>query len=263
MSFLIKAQEQSSQAVLDQYNELTNYIPKSLENDTIYNPEIRISEVTFNSIINTRLHYRLKHFAKFTPKEIAWMEEKITKLATALHAEGMYILLGQRGGYKGCMGENKIEKIHLNTIKIIRLNFCYGCHDSHYDKDFIKIFNAKMYQLLQIKPPDYKTRHFYGTFRGKGEQRSKVELILTYERTFTLKIQKKNTIDFSEGLWENENDTLILTSKKITSSNDGNSLVSNGNWLELNAVKFRLKSRLKRSKLISLEPKKWKLKKVL
>ncbi|WP_162820004.1 hypothetical protein [Kordia sp. SMS9] len=259
MSSSLKAQD-NSEKTLDRYNKLLNYIPKSLEKDTIYNPEIRISEVAFNTIITTRLHYRLKHFAKFTPKEIAWMDEKVEKLAIALHAEGKYILMGQSGGYKGCSGENSMETIHLNTIKITYLNFCHGCTDGHYDEDFIEIFNTKMYQLLQIKRPDYTTRRYFGTFKGKGEHRSKIELTLTDERVFRLKIKKKNTIEYSEGIWENQNDTLILNSKRIGSTDTS---LANADWIALDRVEFRLKYRLNRSKLVMLAPNKWKLKKVL
>ncbi|MCH2193168.1 MAG: hypothetical protein MK119_03430 [Kordia sp.] len=191
------------------------------------------------------------------------MKEKIMKLVSALHAEGKYILLGETGGYKGCREENKIETIYLNTIKITCLNFCYGCNDNHYDEEFIEIFNSTMYQLLEIKSPDYTTHLFYGTFKGKGENRSKIELTMTHERTFTLTIQKKNALEFCEGIWENANDTLILTSKKITHVEDRDSTLSKGNWVQLDNVNFQLKYRFRKSKLIKLGAEKWKLKKVL
>ena len=36
LSSLLSAQEQTSETILDQFNELVNYIPKSLEKDTVY-----------------------------------------------------------------------------------------------------------------------------------------------------------------------------------------------------------------------------------
>lgn len=254
LNSLLTAQD-DSEKILAQYNELANYIPKSLEKDTVYNPEIRISKFPFNSIANIKVHHTIRHFTTLTPKEITWLEKKISTLAIALHAEGKYFLVGQIGGASGCHAKDLIDTLYLNTIKFTRLNFCHGCTDGYIDEEFIEIFNAKMYQLLQIRQSDLKTHLFYGTYIGKGKNRSKIELTLTSERTFTLQINKKDAVEFSEGLWENDNNTLILTSKKINQSNI--------NTFELKAVEFRLKNPYRRSKLIRLSPEKWKLKKVL
>lgn len=253
LSSLATAQD-ASEKILDQFNDLANYIPKSLEKDTIYTPEIRISKLPFNSISSVKLHNVIRHFSTLTPKEITWLEKKISTLAIALHAEGKYFLVGQIGGAGGCHAEGLIEILYLNTIKITRLNFCHGCTDSYLDKEFVEIFNSKMYQLLHIKRSDLKTHLFYGTYTGKGKNASKIELTLTKERIFTLQITKNDAVEFSEGIWKNENDTLILTSKKVNQSNI--------NTFELNVVKFRLKNPYGKSKLLKLAPKKWKLKKI-
>lgn len=255
LSSLLAAQDASKNS-LDQYNELINYIPKSLEKDTIYNPEIRISEIAFNSILNVKLHYGLKHFTKFTTNEIAWMEDKIEKLAIALHSEGKYILMGQT---VGCEIEHLIEEIHLNNIKITNLNFCYGCTDGYIDDDFIEIFNSKMYQLLQIRQADFKTHHFFGIYKGKSENSSETKLILTKDRLFKFWVYEKYTTDFSEGIWENRNDTLILKPQEISHKDSLHHLLYNGSWIPLHNVKYRLK----RKKLIELEMKKIKFKRAL
>jgi hypothetical protein len=246
----LTAQETS----LQQFHILINHTPKSLEKDTIYNPEIRISQEPFNSIASAMLNYRLKHFVEFTDKEMAWMEEKISTLAIALHAEGNYILI-----YQGCVKGSQIKETFLNTIQITNLYFCRIGHDRHYDEDFIEIFNARMYQLLRIKPPDDTTNRFYGTFKGKGKKRATIELTILKDRTFTLRIQKQNTIDFSEGIWENENDALTLRSKKISQGKSKDESLTKVNWIELDTTKFQLK----RNKLVKLGSETWKLKKVL
>lgn len=258
LSSLLTAQD-DSEKILDQFNDFANYIPKSLEKDTIYNPEIRISKLPFNSISSVKQHNIIRNFTTLTPKEIAWLEEKIEKLAIALHTEGKYFLVGQIGGGGGCHAEDLIETLYLNTIKITRLNFCHGCTDSYLDKEFVEIFNSKMYQLLQIRQPDLKTHRFYGTYKGKSENRSKTKLILTNNRLFKFWVYEKYTTDFSEGIWENKNDTLLLKSEKISPKDSIHYLLYNGSWIQLDDVKFRLK----KTKLIELKTKKMKFKKVL
>lgn len=239
------------------YNEILNYVPKSFTTDTINRPERIPVKLELNTIASLKISYALKNYSTFHTNELQWFEQQIEKLATALFHDGKRILIGKIGGASGCTTDKLLDTIQLDTEKIIYIKFCRTCTDYYNDDDFIEIFNTKMYELMQIIPSNGKTHWFYGTFKGKAKH-SRIKLELTNKRTFKFWVHNNHSSDFTEGFWSNKNDTLLLKSKRLNSTDSLNYKLSSANWIELNDVKFRLK----RKKLIELETKKWKLKQI-
>ncbi|WP_298420659.1 hypothetical protein [uncultured Kordia sp.] len=248
MSSPVVAQNTSDEN-LDQYNELLNYIPKNLTIDTIYRPDHNFLKKTSNSIGGVSIYYNYKANQKLSDDDRQWLEQRIEKLATALFHDGVYILLGKTGGASGCPTNKLLDTIQLKIFTITKLKFCYTCTiPDNYEK-LIEIFNAKMYDLMQLRPPDFKTHRFYGTYEGKGKHHVRINLVLTKDRTFKFWENKSHhRSDFTQGFWENRNDTLVLQSKKLSQADS----------IDFNTIKFKLK----RNKLIGLEREKWKLKRI-
>lgn len=247
--------QNSSEKALDDFNEIVNYVPRTFQQDTLYKSKFKFLKNPLNSIVLLQFQYGLKKYIPYTEEDLKWLEQEIEKLTTALFHDGKRYLISQFGGASGFRADKLLDTFQLKNEKIIHLGFFHTCTDSDFDEDFIEIFNAKMYELMQITPPDWKTSLFNGKYQGKGKDRSKLRLEITLDRKFKFWNDQKNTPSvFTEGFWDNNNDTLILNSEKPTSFDT----LSNTNWIEFNHMKFVLK----RKKLIALENSKWRLKKI-
>lgn len=246
--------QNSSEKVIADFNEILNYVPKNFKQDTLYKSKFKFLNTPQNSMSILRMKYGYKKYVPYTDDDLKWLEEAIEKLTTALFHDGKRYLISQFGGAIGFRAKKLLDTIQLKNEKIIHLGFFHTCTDSDFDEDFVKIFNAKMYELMQIKSPDRKTSWFNGNYKGKGKHRSKLRLEITQDRKFKFWVDKKNRrSEYTEGFWENRNDTLILNSEKISQTDT----LSISNWVKFENKKFRLK----RNKLISLEKIRWKLKK--
>jgi len=239
-----------------EYYELMEYVPKSFKLDTIYKPENKLLEISLNSIETLWLYYRSKKELNLSENDKNWLENRIVKFATALFNDGKRILTKAVGGGSG-LPNKMLDTIQLNNIEITILKFGRNCIDSDFDTDFISVFNDKMYALMNIEPPNRKTTSFYGEFIGRDKDKFKMRLVLKNDRTFKFWKNKGHGADFTEGLWKNKNDTLILNSKTLTKIDSIGFTISSAKWIEFNDLKFRLKKR----KLVGLSNKKLKLKK--
>ncbi|GAL81641.1 hypothetical protein JCM19274_486 [Algibacter lectus] len=258
-STLIFAQNSESSTLFEkEYYDLMNYIPKNLNSDSIYKPDSRLLKTDFNTIGSLKGYNLLKDNFQFSDKDRKWLEERIDQIATELFNDGKRILISAVGGYSGCP-DKMIDIIKLNNIDITNLKFCHSCTDSYRDENFIKVFNNKMYSLMEIQPPNIKTESFYGEFEGRDKDKFKMKLVLKDDRTFKFWLNKGHGSDFTEGLWKNKSDTLILNSRALNKTDSISFALSSARWIEFNVLEFRLK----KEKLIELNNGKRKLKKTI
>lgn len=234
------------------------YIPKNLKSNSIYKPESRLLKEGLNTIGSLKIYNGLREDFKLTENDKKWLESRIDHIATELYLEGKRILVSAVGGYSGCP-DKMIDTIRLNNIQITNLKFCYTCTDSYRDKNFIEIFNNRMYSLMDIEPPNRKTKSFYGEFKGRSKGKLELRLVLKNDRSFKYWLNKEHGDEYTEGLWENKNETLILNSKTLNQSDSLIYTLSSGKWVEFKNLKFCLK----KEKLTELKNGKRKLKKTV
>ncbi|WP_299436646.1 hypothetical protein, partial [uncultured Maribacter sp.] len=255
-STLIFAQNPESSTLYEkEYYDLVNYIPENLKADSIHKLESPIIKGSLNTIGSLKLYNGFKKDFNLSENDNKWLENRIDQIATELFFDGKRILISAVGGYSGCP-DKMIDTIRLNNIEIINLKFCHSCTDSYRDENFIRIFNKRMYSLMRIEPPNRKTRLFYGEYKGRNKDRFEIKLVLKEDRTFKFWVNKGHGSDFTEGLWKNINDTLILNSQNLNKDNEISFALSSAKWIEFNDIKFRLK----KGKLTELNDRNWKLK---
>ncbi len=257
-STLIFAQNPESSTLYEkEYYDLINYIPENLKTDSIQKLESPLIKGSLNTIGSLKLYNGFKKDFKLSENDNKWLKNRIDQIATEIFLDGKRILISAVGGYSGCP-DKMIDTIRLNNIEITNLRFCYSCTDSYRDENFINIFNNKMYSLMKIEPPNGKTYRFYGKFIGYSKNNNGIELILTDDRTFKFWKRKGHGSDFTEGLWKNRNDTLILNSKTLTKNDSLTFSLSSAKWIEFNNLEFQFK----KEKLTELNNGKRKLKKI-
>lgn len=242
----------------EEYNNLMNYVPENFNPDTTYKPESQFLNADLNSINDLQLYYSLIMDLKLTEYDKKWLESRIDLIAMALFLDGKRILISSVGGYAGCPDE-MIDTIKLNDIEITNLKLCHTCIDGYQVRKFISVFNNRMYSLMGIEPPDSKTRLFYGQYSGLGIGNYEMKLVLTKDREF--KFWKTNELgsDFTQGYWKNKSDTLILDSQNLNGADSLNYALSDANWIAFEGLEVQLK----RNKLIQVQNKKWKLRKII
>ncbi|SNR96745.1 hypothetical protein [Dokdonia pacifica] len=208
--------------------------------DSINKPESQLLQSELNTVSSIQIYSGFRKDFKLTESDNQWLDNKIEQIATALFLDGKRILVSAVGGYSGCP-DKMIDTIRLNNIEIVNLKFCHTCTDGFRDEKFIKTFNDKMYSLMQIEPPNRKTKLFYGEYKEQTKDRFEIKLVLKEDRTFKFWINKGHSSDFTEGLWKNKNDTLILNSKTLDKSDDISFALSSAKWIEFNDLEFQLK----------------------
>jgi hypothetical protein len=241
-SALIFAQNPESSTPLyeKEYYDLINYVPQNLEFDSIHKPENRGLQVELNTISSIRIYSGIREYLNLNKNDNQWIDNRINQIATALFLDGKRILASAVGGYSGCP-DKMIDTLRLNNIKITDLKFCHSCTDADQDQNFIRIFNARMYSLMKIEPPNRKTESFYGEYKGSDKYKFKMKLVLLEDRTFKFWLNKGHGSDFTEGFWKNKNDTLILKSRAFNKTNDINFTLSSAKWIDFNELEFQLK----------------------
>jgi hypothetical protein len=240
-STLIFAQNSESSNLYDkEYYDLLNYIPKNLKADTIHKLESPFFKGGLNTIGSIMLYNGIRKEFKFSENDNKWLDKRIDQIASELFGDGKKLLMSRVGGYSGCP-DKMIDTFRLNNIDIIDLKFCHSCTDALRNKDFIEKFNRKMYSLLEIEPANGKTYRFYGKFIGYTKRNKGLELILNQDRTFKFWKRKEHSSDFTQGLWENRNDTLILNSKDLTENNKIDFELSSVKWIDFKNIEFILK----------------------
>ncbi|PKG43753.1 hypothetical protein CXF67_03325 [Psychroflexus sp. MES1-P1E] len=258
-STLIFAQNPESSTLYEkEYYDLINYIPKNLEFDSINKPESQLLQSELNTISSIQIYSGFRKDFKLTESDNQWLDNKIEQIATALFIDGKRILVSAVGGYSGCP-DKMIDTLRLNYIDIINLKLCHTCTDGFRDEKFIEIFNDKMYSLMKIEPPNRKTKLFYGEYKGRNKDQFEIKLILKEDRTFKFWVNKGHGSDFTEGLWKNIDDTLILKSRNLNKEDDISFALSSAKWIEFDDLKFRLR----KGKLTELNGKNRKFKKTV
>jgi len=258
-STLIFAQNPESSTLYEkEYYNLLNYIPENLKTDSIHQLESPILKGSLNTIGNLKLYNGFREDFKLSENDKKWLENRIDQIATELFIDGKRILISAVGGYSGCP-DKMIDTLRLNNIEITNLKFCHTCTDSYRDENFIRIFNDRMYSLMKIEPPNRKTKSFYGEYKGRNKYKLEMKLVLSNDRTFKFWLNRGHSSDFTEGLWKNKNDTLILNSRTLNKTDDISFVLSSAKWIEFDDLEFRLK----KGKLTELNNGKWKLKKTI
>ena len=257
-STLIFAQNPESSTLYEkEYYNLLNYIPKNLKTDSIHKLESPILKGSLNTIASLKLYNGFREEFKLPENDIKWLEKRIDQIASELFIDGKRILISADGGYGGCP-KFMLDNIKLNNIEISNLHFCYTCTEPR-DYKFINIFNNRMYSLMNIEPPNARTRLFIGEYKGRNKDRFKIKLILKKDRPFKFWVNKGHGSDFTEGLWKNIDDKLILKSRNLNKDDDISFALSSAKWIEFNDLKFRLK----KGKLTELNGKNRKLKQIV
>lgn len=202
---------------LQEFNKLLNYIPKSVEFD-----EFSITKAIsgkIQTIDEFMIFSYSREFIEFSEDKSKKLKAGIEKLAKSFYLDGKNVIISKTGGYSGCI-DKLIDTIKLKNINIINLKFCNGCNNWNRDDYFIKTFNSKMYELMNIKAPDYYTYHFHGEFINKKKNSSFKKLELNKDRTFKLwQIFNGNLVSYS-GFWENSDTILELDLSKYDELNN-------------------------------------------
>ena len=232
-------------------------MPQNLEADSNNTPESQLLQTELNTISSIQIYSGIRNYFKLNESDNQWLDNRIEQIATALFLDGKRILVSAVGGYSGCP-DKMIDTLRLNNIEIINLKFCHTCTDGFRDEKFIRIFNSKMYSLMRIEPPNRKTNLFYGEYKGKNKERFEIKLILKKDRTFKFSVNKGHGSDFTEGLWKNIGDKLILQSRNLNKDDKITFALSSAKWIEFNNLEFRLR----KEKLTELEGENRKLKKL-
>ncbi|UII19597.1 hypothetical protein [Fulvivirga ligni] len=239
------------------FNQLLNYVPSHFDSIPTHPPENKLlkSVMGMNTLGAFLIYCSIKDDLKLSESDNKWLQGRIKLFASALYRDGKQILLKPTGGYAGC-SEQRIDTLRLNNIEILNLYLCQTCIDYHRNDFFVNTFNLEMYSLMEISPPDYKTTSFEGEFIGIGNKNIGVKLILNKNGEFKFWINRGHGSDFTQGLWMNKNDTLILNSKGLTENEKLTFLLSSAEWIEFSDLKFQLR----KDKLVGIENKKIKLK---
>lgn len=229
-----------------------NYIPKNIKLDSTY---ITVGKERIKNLNYLYKLYILKRFEsgyQLDPKDKKKINQQIDQMAVSLFSEGKNILFTQVGGYGSCT-DKLIDSIKINNIKILNLKLCHTCTGSHRDNEFVTIFNNRMCSLLKIHPSDRFTYFLNdGTFQ-KTSTISNIKMTLNKDRSFKFWEYKKDVLsNYSEGIWKNSGNILILNSQKAL----GKKRTSN-NWIHFNNTKWQIK----KNQLFSKKNKYWKLKK--
>lgn len=205
-----------------EYNELMNYVPKSVAFDTIYTPENLHLKKTLELPINitfSRHISQIRANIRLTTKDNQFLLNRIQDLATGLFLDNKKVIISQTGGYSGCT-DKMVNSYKLHNILITNLKFCYGCIGWNRDTYFIQTFNNKMYELMKIKAPDYATYKFNGEFINKKKKSNFRKLILNKDRTFKLFKIENNNEKIYTGFWENDKFILTLDLSKYKEIED-------------------------------------------
>lgn len=218
------------------FSELMTYTPTALKNDTSHFKigNDKLSNLNYLSKLHFINHF--KTYDKLNEIPQSKLFSQIEKVAIGFFLDGKIILFKPSNG---ASKESSTKNIIINDIPIIEIRLLHGCSDRDKDTDFIKTFNNQMYNLLKIAPPDGFTHHFNDTVFLKQKRKHKTFLTLNKNRKFTFSEYKNNILlNYSEGFWENRNNTLILNSHK--------QMKGTYNWLSFNNYKWTLvKNKLK------------------
>ncbi|CAL2063608.1 hypothetical protein [Tenacibaculum sp. 190524A05c] len=151
-SSLIFAQNGESSNIYEkEYYELLNYVPKNLKNDSIHKLDSPFLKDKLNTIGSLKLYNGFRQDLKLSNKDEKWLDKRIEEIASELFLDGKRILIKSVGGYSGCPNK-MIDTFKLKDIEITNLKICNSCTSSNNDKNFIQLFNNKMYSLMKIQP---------------------------------------------------------------------------------------------------------------
>jgi hypothetical protein len=244
---------ESEQEQNEMYRQLINYVPSQL--DSIH---LKLENKLIQNVENSLIALLMINDLVLNTSDQLWLDRKIEQIATGFFRDGKIVLLHSVGGYLGCP-DKSVDTIQLNDIKIQQLHVCSSCTDFTKIDHFIKVFNRKIYELLQIHAPTSMTKKFYGIYTETNNNGEIIELKINRDRSFSFRIQPSlgHGGDYTIGFWKHQNDTLILNSKVLSKSDSLVVSLQSGRWINLDSSKFILKKDV----LKSLPKKRWKLKK--
>lgn len=153
------------------------YIPKKTFFSSSYKPKAEFLQTELNTINNISLYAYFANNIKLPESDERYIETRIQNLAKGFFFDNKKLIISKIGGYDGCI-EKMIDTFKLKKTIITNLKFCYSCTNWNRDDFFIETFNSKMYQLMNIKAPDYQTYRFNGEFINKKKKSDFKKLVL-------------------------------------------------------------------------------------
>jgi len=138
----------STSADVIEFNEINNYVPKSLLDDTVVVLSIGKTHLGLNSIAGLYIYFIFQDDYNLNISDIKILENRVKVLARALFNENRFVMIKKVGGYVGCTGK-MLSREKQNGIEVIVLKYCYSCTDfTLYADKFIEIYNSEMTKLM-------------------------------------------------------------------------------------------------------------------
>jgi hypothetical protein len=195
------------------FDEFVNQTPKYFEKDTTFQPTSPSLQIDLTYMSSLYAVYTNRELFNYTEEEKVWLEKRIEDLAIAYFKDEKRILLGSEGGAAGCSGK-LIDTFLFYDVEIVEVIFCHTCIENSKYFDFFNIFNTKMYELMHLEAPDYRTNYLMGTYVGKGKFKEETKLILMEDMSFKIWFRNEVGHFYSEGYWKNDGNQLTLQSFK-------------------------------------------------
>ena len=218
-NFSFSQENDSIKSFSKEYDELMSYIPKKTFFSSSYKPKAELLQTELNTINNISLYAYFANKIKLPKSDERYLETRIENLAKGFFFDNKKLIISKTGGYNGCI-EKMIDTFKLKKTIITNLKFCYSCTNWNIDDYFLETFNSKMYQLMNIKAPDYGTSNFNGEFINKKKKSDFKKLVLNKDRSFQLFKVENNTEKIYSSFWENNEFILKLDLSKYNDLKD-------------------------------------------
>ena len=204
LSFFGTAQEKDIPE--ESFTDYYNYTPQRIEIDFNQLPKESFfrkmtAPISFEIL---RSLYLTKDIMKWTNIELQWLNSYTDAFALAMYLDGKTCLI-EKTLADGDRLQNK--QIQEKNIAVVVLQQA-SCSDDFDDQLFKSQFNAKMYQLMQIKAPDHYTYTMAGHFKSRHGSILKIKHNRSFE--FWYQPNKHSQPLFYSGYWDNKATSLIL-----------------------------------------------------
>jgi hypothetical protein len=193
------------------FDEFVNQTPKYFEKDTTFQPTSPSLQIDLTYMSSIWAVYTNRKLLKYTDVEKVWLEKRIKDLAVAFYKDHQRVLFTSINGLMEKSGQ-MIDTLHVYGVDIVNVILSHTCVENFEYFDFFNVFNAKMYELMQLEEPDARTYYLMGTYMGRGKNKKETKLILMEDMSFKLWYRNEMGYFYSEGYWKNDGNQLTLQS---------------------------------------------------
>lgn len=193
------------------FDEFVNQTPKYFEKDTTFQPTSPSLQIDLTYMSSLWAVHTNRELLKYTDEENVWLEKRIKDLAVAFYKDNQRVLFTSINGFMEKSGQ-MIDTLHIYGVDIVNVILPHTCIENSEYFDFFNIFNTKMYELMHLEAPDYRTNYFIGTYVGKGKFKEETKLILMEDMSFKIWFRNEVGHFYSEGYWKNDGNQLTLQS---------------------------------------------------